>query len=93
VLTERAHREGESEAVTRTIRTAVPRRRRAKREEERARAQEPKKKRREQTDIRDTMLSSTRRATLNSNGSPTTDVRVGKEVAKVSEIGGCARQR
>ena len=90
--TERAHREGESEAVTRTIRAAVPRRRTAKREE-RARAQEPKKKRREQTDIRDTMLSSTRRATLNSNGSPTTDVRVGKEVAKVSEMGACVRQR
>jgi hypothetical protein len=27
------------------------------------------------------------------SGGPTTNVRVGKEAAKVSEMGGCARQR
>jgi hypothetical protein len=50
---------------------------------------ETKKKRGEHTDIRHTMLSSTRRrATLNTGGGPTTNVRVGKEAVKVSEMGG-----
>jgi hypothetical protein len=89
---EKGHIEGDSEAAVRTIRTAVPRCRTARREGERMH-RSIKKETGEHTDIRHTMLSSTRRrATLNTSGGPTTNVQVGKEAAKVSEMGGCARQ-
>ena len=55
---------------------------------ERTRTSAQKQKKKEgNTLISDTMLSSTRRAPLNTSGGPTTHVRV-KEVAKVSEICG-----
>jgi hypothetical protein len=60
-----------------------------KRQGKRERAHRNKRKRGEHPDIRYTMLSSTRRrATLNTGRGPTTNVRVGKEAVKVSEMGG-----
>jgi hypothetical protein len=57
------------------------------------RTETKKKERGEHIDVRHTMLSFTRRrATLNTSGGPITSVRVGKEAAKVLEMGGCTRQ-
>ncbi|SRR6266852_1070763 len=76
VLTERTQRDGDSEALAKTIRAAVPRRRTARRERGERAHRNKKKGRGEHTDIQHSMLSSTRRATLSTSGGPITDVRV-----------------
>ena len=88
-LTERTQRATAtvSKAAARTILTTLPRRRMPRREEKRVSAQKL------YTNIRHAMLSSTRRATLDTSGGPTTtNVRVVEEAAKVSKMGGCVRQ-
>lgn len=79
MLTERTQREGESEAMVRTVWTAVPQRRTARRGE-----MGPVKqiKNTPDSEVLPVMPLLMRDS-----------ARVGKEAAKVSEMGGCARQR